>query len=552
MSDVELVAELRSENGWRRDTAQMLLVHRDEISADALRLLGAEALRGATPLSRVHALCTLDGRGALAASHIANALRDADPRVVREAARIAGEHLPRAPQLVADLARLADHDDVRVRLQVALALGESRDAGVAAILARIAEQDLGDPWLRAAILSSAPGHAERLLAETLKRLPPSDDRDDFLTQLVATALGNEPESGVARMLDTITRPQPGGEQDWQLTALAACSDALARRNISLRKLSESDDPAVKAALQRTDALFAKARTLVRDEKAPAARRAVAAGVLTRAPDRADDDLRLLAGWLSPRITTDLQSAAVDALAQSRADNVPDLLLGEWRSAGPQLRAQVLQALLSRPGWTSALVARLKAGAILPGDLDAASRSRLIEHPDEGIRAAAAELLGASTSADRQKVIDAYRTVFDLSGDPKRGAAVFQKRCAACHKHHGIGSDIGAQLAALQNKSTDFLLTALLDPNRAAEAKFTSYTVATRDGRIFTGMIVDETSTNITLAKADGTRDVILRVDIEELAASGKSFMPEGLEQDLSPQDTADVISFVQAAEPPGK
>jgi hypothetical protein len=66
------------------------------------------------------------------------------------------------------------------------------------------------------------------------------------------------------------------------------------------------------------------------------------------------------------------------------------------------------------------------------------------------------------------------------------------------------------------------------------------------------MIVDETSTNITLAKADGTRDVTLRVDIEELAASGKSFMPAGREQDLSPQDTADVISFVQAAEPPGK
>ena len=150
------------------------------------------------------------------------------------------------------------------------------------------------------------------------------------------------------------------------------------------------------------------------------------------------------------------------------------------------------------------------------------------------------------------MIDEYRIVFELTGDAKRGAAVFQKRCAACHKHHGIGSDVGAQLAALQNKSTDFLLTALLDPNRAAEAKFTSYTVATRDGRVFAGMIVDETSTNITLAKSDGTRDVILRVDIEELAASGKSFMPEGLEKDLTPQDAADVISFVQAVEPPAK
>ena len=47
---------------------------------------------------------------------------------------------------------------------------------------------------------------------------------------------------------------------------------------------------------------------------------------------------------------------------------------------------------------------------------------------------------------------------------------------------------------------------------------------------FTRMIIDETATSLTLARIDGKKDTVLRVDIEELKSTGKSFMPEGLEQ----------------------
>jgi hypothetical protein len=59
------------------------------------------------------------------------------------------------------------------------------------------------------------------------------------------------------------------------------------------------------------------------------------------------------------------------------------------------------------------------------------------------------------------------------------------------------------------------------------------------------MIVEETATSLTLALADGKRETLLRVDLEELASGGKSFMPEGLEKDLSVEQLADVIAFVQ-------
>ena len=49
---------------------------------------------------------------------------------------------------------------------------------------------------------------------------------------------------------------------------------------------------------------------------------------------------------------------------------------------------------------------------------------------------------------------------------------------------------------------------------------------------------------ITLAGQDGMQQVVLRKDLEELASTGRSPMPEGLEKELQPQDLADLIAHV--------
>ena len=85
-----------------------------------------------------------------------------------------------------------------------------------------------------------------------------------------------------------------------------------------------------------------------------------------------------------------------------------------------------------------------------------------------------------------------------------------------------------------------------------EYKFVAYNILAKDGRVIAGLIADESASSLTIAKSDGTRDTILRSDVEELKSSGKSFMPEGLEKDLTPQDLADVISFIQSPEPTTK
>ncbi len=130
--------------------------------------------------------------------------------------------------------------------------------------------------------------------------------------------------------------------------------------------------------------------------------------------------------------------------------------------------------------------------------------------------------------------------------------MFKKRCATCHRLQEIGNSVGADLSALRDRGTEALVTAILNPNKAVETKYLSYTAVLKDGRSMSGMLKNETTNSVTLVGTDGKPQELLRSDLDELLATARSFMPEGLEKDLSPQELADVIAFVQTAGSPWK
>ena len=85
---------------------------------------------------------------------------------------------------------------------------------------------------------------------------------------------------------------------------------------------------------------------------------------------------------------------------------------------------------------------------------------------------------------------------------------------------------------------------LLDPNRQVSPDYVSYTAVTAQGQVLSGLLASETAGGITLRRAEGAQDFVLRSQLEELRATGKSLMPEGMEQNLAPQDVADLLEFL--------
>ena len=92
-----------------------------------------------------------------------------------------------------------------------------------------------------------------------------------------------------------------------------------------------------------------------------------------------------------------------------------------------------------------------------------------------------------------------------------------------------------------------LLQKILDPSRAIDPRYTNYIVVTADGRIHDGVIASETPGTLTLRSGEEEDDTVLRSNISSIRASSISLMPEGLEKEMSRQDLADVIAFLQGA-----
>jgi putative heme-binding domain-containing protein len=447
---------------------------------------------------------------------------------------------------------LENDPDPQVQLQLACSLGYWDDPRAGAALGRLADRDAGDVFRTAAVMSSVNGkNLEPVLLAALARsgegkdAPPGTVIENLLR--LANAFGKT--HAMVMLLTAVTTPEKGGFAPWQYAAVAGLLDTLDQRNSSLEQLAKKGGGEMKAALKKLTRLVATARAQATNGQIDPEKRAAGVRVLGHGIGDPKEDRKLLASLLVPQTPTTVQSAAVATLGRLRDPEVPALLLRGWKGYLPAQRAQVLDVLLRRNDWARATLDAVQRQQVLPAEIDAPRRQRLLESRTPDIRQRAAKLLAAGINPDRQKVIDSYRTVLNLQGNLERGQQLFAKHCAVCHRLGGVGNEVGPDLASLGDRSSPTLLIAVLDPNRAVEARYINYVATTKNGLTFTGVLTAETGTSITLAGPDGKAQVILRSDLDELVSSGRSAMPEGLEKDLQPQDLADLFAYIRSASP---
>jgi len=147
--------------------------------------------------------------------------------------------------------------------------------------------------------------------------------------------------------------------------------------------------------------------------------------------------------------------------------------------------------------------------------------------------------------NRQKVVAKYVTeAASLSGDAKRGAAVFQKVCMVCHKVRELGVEVGPDLTTVAAKPREQLIEAIFDPNRAVEQRNAATQVTKKDKSMIVGQLAAETPGNITIRLPGGADIVVLRTEIQTLKTLTSSIMPEGLESVLTAQDVVDVLAYI--------
>lgn len=541
----ELVALLGLSNGWWRMTAQRLLLERQDPAAVAPL---QEMIRTSErPLARLYAAWLLDGRGALDDALLLRLLRDDHPRVREHAVLLAEQRLA-ASEPIRDLVlKLAVDPDARLRYQVALSLGEWDDDRVLEPLARIALAGAADRWTRLAVASSVPKRAGALVRTLLRPGSGLMDRDEadrlaLLRELAALVGSRRDPAEVVAVLEALGSLAPPAAPRWSMAGLNGLAEGMGRRGTQLGPFLKTL-PGAGDLSPTIDGLLTKAAGLAADPHHDAAERLDAILLLAHAPwETAEPVLNRL---LREEPAQEIRLAAVRALSAQPRTEVAGLLLEGWRSYTPAIRREVADAMLRQSVRIGSLLDALESRQVLPGDLDAAHVRQLVNSGLPALRDRARTLLQESLPRERLQVLERYQEALHLSGDARHGREVFAKNCATCHRVADAGVDVGPDIADTRTKTRDALLGDILLPNRAIDGNSVAYAVALKDGTVLQGVIAAETATSLTLRRAEGKTDVLLRADIEEIRSTGLSLMPEGLEQGITVAEMADLLAFLK-------
>lgn len=139
------------------------------------------------------------------------------------------------------------------------------------------------------------------------------------------------------------------------------------------------------------------------------------------------------------------------------------------------------------------------------------------------------------------------------GDSNRGRAVFFSNKAVCSKCHRVaseGGNVGPNLSTIgQSRSRRDLLESIVFPNATFARGFAPYTIATVDGKTFSGIVLGEGIEHLTLGLDQEKSVRISHESIEEIRASETSIMPSDISKTLSNQELADLLAFLQSLQP---
>jgi putative heme-binding domain-containing protein len=135
------------------------------------------------------------------------------------------------------------------------------------------------------------------------------------------------------------------------------------------------------------------------------------------------------------------------------------------------------------------------------------------------------------------------------GNPYAGEALFQQRCAACHRLFFKGGFVGPDLTSYQRDHLGTLLTSILDPSAEIREGYASVEVETRDGRILAGFLTHREDRQTTPRGLDGQDQALPAAEVLAVRPTGRSLMPEGLLDGLSDQQLRDFFAYWRSSQP---
>jgi putative membrane-bound dehydrogenase-like protein len=576
-SDEELIKLLGSANVYDRDIAQRLLTER---ASPALRgrlesrLLDEKTSRTA----RMHTLWSLLGSGPLEPAFHVKLLDHYDASFRAWGVRAAGNQGKLTSEIRERISKLANDRWPEVRLQVATAVRKIEGLDPLPVLLELQQVSYRDaliPWI---------------VWQNL--LPSIEDRQAELARRMLDRRGKEPGFSVLipRIVDRLldSRHVDAAVIAKLLSASDSPRDALdvvleRFRDHSLpRPLEDALRAELKAVLKsmvgppdQSNKFLTVARVYCGDQESL---KLAIGWARSNAPEddrEQDEELRiraiqailyrqvqgsvrtLIAGILAEndaQSSTEFRGKVIDSLTKVDDPDVAHAVLTAYSAFSPELKARAVNLLTHRSEWTNPLLDAIASNRLPTSVLNLTHLRKLQQSRDPRIVEKVKSLWGTIRDIrdpKRERVSTEIRALLRKTpGDPEAGQAVFKRVCALCHKIYGEGHDVGPELTSNGRNDFDSLISNVFDPSLVIGRGYQATTLATTEGRILTGLLVEDGKDRVLLKLQGGQVETIKRSQIEEMKTSELSLMPESFETQLSPKEIVDLCAFLCLDKPP--
>lgn len=565
-TDLELARYQLHANDWYCRVSRRILQHRaSQRELDAKAVAHLQGLLDHADVTRqLRGLWTLSACGLLNDAELTQLAVAEQPDVRRWALRLMGQSRLTASRsgaanLGAQLAKLArDEQAASVRLELAsrlLTLPIDQRWELAEALVSFAEDadDHNQPlmlWYGIEPLVAADTERALRLAQN-SRIPLVEryifrraaSEDALLGSLVG-AMTQATKAGAWNKVELILQemnqafegrvdvPMP---ETWE----AAYEQLLTSDSADIRRLA--DQLAVDFGDRR---IFPRMRSLLADSKADLQERQQALQILVKGQDK-EATQSLHKALATPK----LQGPAIRALAALGNDDTASLLLERYPNLAEDARKDVINTLVTRPGYAMQLLDAIEDGRVAGTDLHAYQVRQLMEFDNEDLTARIRDSWGEvrSTPADRLQRIETLKTLLTSdkmkTANAGRGRVVFDKTCASCHRLFGAGGEIGPDITGSNRANIDYVLENVVDPSAVLGKDYRMTLLQTDDGRVVSGLVKKETDSALTIQTLNDLV-IVAKDEILERQLSELSMMPEGLLDPLTEEEICDLVTYL--------
>jgi putative heme-binding domain-containing protein len=420
-------------------------------------------------------------------------------------------------------------------------LADDRGKDILAALDQIKDVDksFGDTtvrWIKQAIASSGRG-AEQIVADVKKTLK-SDPEPKKAGQALDTLIDSISYLGLddrAKAVDKDLREA--------VTKYLESADPAARL------------PAITIALWWRDAKAVEAaRKTIADPKAPLEARTALLKTLAEVKAIGNvESFGALAGDAGVPIR--LRQVAIDALGAMGRGEAARVLVAQYAALPAELKPYTVNALTRTKQSASVLLDALEKKTIPLNDVNANHVRSIASFNDKDLAKRLSSAWGTvrtERDPERVKIVEQMRQVVQRhKGDPVKGWAVFDARCAQCHTIYGKGGNVGPDITGVGRDDLTAVLTNVIDPNLVIGKPYYVNVARTKDGDTLAGLLVEESEQQVVLKDQTQTHR-IERKNLEKLSVQDVSMMPEGLEKQMTEQEFSDLVAFLLTREPPNR